>query len=665
MEKDYYQKSVKQCMEDFDVRENGLTTSQAKSRIQESQKFLIKSEKKQSLLSKFWAQIRELMVLVLLVSGIVSIVIGIIENTVGEVVDGAIILGIVVMNALFGVYQENKSEKAIENLKNMTKPETFVLRDGKICKIKTSELVFGDIVCLNAGSIVPADLRLIETQNLKVKESALTGESESIDKDASMIYNKETQVFDRKNCVFQSSVVECGHAKGVVTKIGEQTEIGKIAISLKEEKKDLTPLQKNIKSIGKILTFIILLIAGITFVLEVIANPNEILKAFLTAVAISVAAIPESLPAVITIIMSLGIGKLSRKKAIVKKMHAVETLGACDVICSDKTGTITQNKMSVVKSFVFFEKDSEFFEKMLLCLQLCNNVGIGQNGYVGSATEIALANFADKFGFKKEIVQNKYKRIAEEPFSSQRKMMTTLNIFEDEKLCFCKGAVDKILQKCNFFASESGILPLDDKTKRIILKENERMCKQSLRVVCFAYKKNTNDKIEENNFVFLGLCGLQDPPRPEVFSAVQKCKKAGMRTIMITGDYKDTAFSIAKKVGIVENEREVVSGEELDKLSDREFEKIVREKNVFARVSPAHKAKIVKALKNCGHIVAMTGDGVNDAPSMKRADIGIGMGKCGTDVAKDVADIVISDDNFATIVVAVEEGRKIYSTCNS
>lgn len=660
-ELNYYKSSVDECLREFDVVSTGLTASQVKARTDESKKFLIKDHKKASFISKFWAQIKELMVLVLLVSGVVSIVIGIIESSTGEIVDGTIILGIVVMNALFGIYQENKSEKAIENLKNMTKPDTFVLREGKVCKIKTCELVFGDIVCLNAGSIVPADLRLIETQNLKVKESALTGESESIEKDANIVYRADRQIFDRKNCVFQSSVVECGHGKGIVTKIGVQTEIGKIAESLREEVKDLTPLQKNIKSIGKILTYIILLIAGITFVLEVVANPNKILEAFLTAVAISVAAIPESLPAVITIIMSLGIGKLSKKKAIIKKMHAVETLGACDVICSDKTGTITQNKMKVEKSFAFFDKDSEFFEKMMLCLQLCNNVEIGQGGYVGSATEIALANFADRFGYKKENFKKEYKRIAEEPFSSQRKMMSTLNICENERTCFCKGAIDRVLEKCKFFASESGIFSLDDKTKKIVLKENEKMCKDALRVVCLAYKKNEKEKIEEENFVFLGLCGLQDPPRSEISGAVKKCKDAGMRTIMITGDYKDTAFSIAKKVGIAKSEKEVVSGEELDKFSESDFEKIVKEKNVFARVSPAHKVKIVKALKNCGHIVAMTGDGVNDAPSMKRADIGIGMGKSGTDVTKDVADIVIADDNFATIVVAVEEGRKIYS----
>ena len=656
-----YKNSIEKCMNYFQVGSEGLTNSQVLSRLEESKKYAIKSEKKPSFFARFWAQIKELMVLVLLVSGIVSIIIGIVEHSTGEIVDGAIILGIVVMNAIFGIFQERKSEKAIENLKKMTRPETIVLRDGKCEKIKTCDLVFGDIVCLSAGSIVPADLRLVESQNLKVKESALTGESEAVEKNAEIVYNDDKQIFDRKNCVFQSSVVECGHGKGIVEKLGTETEIGKIAESLKEEKKSLTPLQKNIKDIGKILTYIILLIAGITFVLEIIANPNEILKAFLTAVAISVAAIPESLPAVITIIMSLGIGKLSKQKAIVKKMHAVETLGACDVICSDKTGTITQNKMSVEKSFVFFDKDSEFFNQMLLCMQLCNNVEIGQNGYMGSATELAIANFADKFGYKKENLEKKYKRIAEEPFSSQRKMMSTLNVCENEKVCFCKGAIDRVLNKCKFFASESGILPLDDKTKRIIFSENEKMCNDALRVVCLAYKKTNLSKIEEDEFVFLGLCGLQDPPRPEIFAAVKKCKNAGMKTIMITGDYRKTAFAIAKKVGIAKSENEVISGEELDFLSEKEFEEIVKKKTVFARVSPTHKVKIVKALKNCGHIVAMTGDGVNDAPSMKKADIGIGMGKSGTDVTKDVADIVVSDDNFATIVVAVEEGRKIYS----
>ena len=379
-DRSYYKKNINQCLSEFETNMNGLSELQAKERILQSQKYLIKSEKKQSFVSKFFAQIKELMVLVLLISGIISIVIGALENSTSEIIDGAIILGIVVINALFGVYQERKSEKAIESLKDLTRPETNVLRNGKVVKIKTIELVFGDIVCLEAGSIVPADLRLIETSNIKVNESSLTGESEAVEKFADVVYNKDMPLAERKNMVFAGSVVENGHAKGIVVTLGTESELGKIAESLKETKKELTPLQKSIQGVGKVLTYLILLVATVTFILESIANPSEILQAFLTAVAISVAAIPESMPAVITIIMSLGIAKLSRQKAIVKRMHAVETLGACDVICSDKTGTITQNKMNVEDFFVFFDEKSENFDIFLNSMVLCNDASIGEKG---------------------------------------------------------------------------------------------------------------------------------------------------------------------------------------------------------------------------------------------------------------------------------------------
>ena len=659
--KDFYKKNVEECLREFDTNVSGLKEQQIKERLPQSQKYIIKGAKKQSFISKFFAQIKELMVLVLLISGIISIVIGATENSFSEVIDGLIILGIVVINALFGVFQERKSEKAIESLKDMTQPETNVLRDGKIVKIKTTELVFGDIVCLEAGSIVPADLRLIETSNAKINESSLTGESEAVEKFADAVYRKDMPLAERKNMAFAGSVVENGHAKGIVVTLGTESELGKIAESLKETKKELTPLQKSIQGVGKVLTYLILLVATVTFVLEAIANPSQILQAFLTAVAISVAAIPESMPAVITIIMSLGIAKLSKQKAIVKRMHAVETLGACDVICSDKTGTITQNKMKVEEFFTFFDKKSENFEIFLNAMVLCNDASVGQNGYVGGSTEVALLNFAKKYGVKKEEAQIKYPRIADISFNSDRKKMTTLNLVNGQKVCFMKGALDRVLNCCSCYLKDGKVLELDEVTKREILQHNKKMCDNALRVISFAFKQNNDDKIEETDFVFLGICGLQDSPRPEIADAVKKCRKAGMRPVMITGDYKDTAFAIAKKVGIAKDISEVLSGEEIDALSDEEFSKIVETKCVFARVSPTHKVRIVQALKENGHIVAMTGDGVNDAPSLKKADIGIGMGKTGTDVTKDVADIIITDDNFATIIVAVEEGRKIYS----
>ncbi len=660
-EKEYYKKSVRECLESFGTTSDGLTEKQVSDRLVECKKYAIKPQKHQSFLVKFLCQIKELMVLVLLVSGIISITMGIIEKSSSEIVDGAIILGIVVMNALFGVFQERKGEKAIDSLKKMTQPETNVLREGKVVKIKTSELVFGDIVCLDAGSIVPADLRLIESVNLKINESALTGESDAVSKDADAMYVKDVALADRKNLAYSGSVVENGHGKGVVYALGTESEIGKIAESLKETKKETTKLQKDIQTVGKILTYLILLIAGITFVLEVISNPNDILNAFLTAVAISVAAIPESMPAVITIIMSLGIAKLSKEKAIVKRMHAVETLGACDVICSDKTGTITQNKMKVEKIFTFFGKKSAYNDVFLKNMVLCNDAKLGEKGYVGGSTEVALLNYAKKCGVDREEIFDRFKRVDEISFNSQRKMMSTLNVVDGRNICFTKGALDRVLAKCKYYACDNKILPLDECAKEKILEQNKKMCQEALRVISFAFKECEGRLADENALVFLGLCGIQDPPRKEIFDAVKKCHGAGMRSVMITGDYKDTAFAIAKKVGIAKSIEQVLSGEEIDALNDAEFEKAVEEKSVFARVSPSHKVRIVQALKKNGHIVAMTGDGVNDAPSLKKADIGIGMGKTGTDVVKDVADIIITDDNFATIVVAVEEGRKIYS----
>ena len=654
---EFYKQSIEESLNYFSSNKNGLSYSEVNSRVKESCEFAIKKAKKSNLFIKFLAQLKELMVLILLISAIISIIIGIVENSTSEIIDGAIILGIVIMNAIFGVFQEHKTEKAIESLKKMTEAETLVLRDGKVEKIPSSNLVFGDIVVLEAGSIVPADLRLIETVNFKVNEASLTGESGGVSKNAEVVYDKNLPVAERKNMAYCGSVVENGHAKGVVVSLGKATEFGKIAESIKETKKELTPLQKDIQSVGKILTYLILLIAGITFILEVVAKPDEILNAFLTSVAISVAAIPESMPAVITIIMSLGIAELSKQKAIVKKMHAVETLGCCDVICSDKTGTITQNKMSVEEIYCNFSKKNKTFNLFLKDMVLCSDAQVGKNGYVGDPTEVALLNYAKKNGVLKEELS--CKRLKENSFTSARKMMATLNEVEGKKILFVKGALDRILEKCSFIAKDDIVLPMNEKYKKEILKVNSSMCKEALRVLAFAYKES--EGTEENNLIFLGLCGMQDPPRPEIYDAVEKCRKAGMRPIMITGDYKDTAFAIAKKIGIAKSEKEVMSGEEIDTYNDEEFSKVVEKINVFARVSPSHKSRIVEALKKNGHNVAMTGDGVNDAPSMKKASIGIGMGKSGTDVTKEVADLIITDDNFATIVVAVEQGRKIYS----
>lgn len=653
---EFYRFSAEECLKKMSSSMFGLSNNEVQLRLKDSQNLLISKQKKSNLFLKFLAQLKELMVLILLFSSLISIIIGAIENSSSEIVDGIIILGIVVMNAIFGVVQEHKTEKAIESLKKMTEAETLVLRDGKVEKIPSSSLVHGDIVVLEAGAIVPADVRILESTNLKINESALTGESNAVSKSADIVYHENKAIADRKNMAYCGSVVENGHAKGLVVAIGKESEFGKIAESLKETKKELTPLQKNIQSVGKILTYLILLIATVTFILEVIARPHEILNAFLTAVAISVAAIPESMPAVITIIMSLGIAQLSKQKAIVKKMHAVETLGCCDVICSDKTGTITQNKMTVKEIYANFEENSEFFNLLLHDMTLCNNGQMGKEGYIGESTEVALLNYAKFKGMK---LEEEIPRTFENPFTSDRKMMSTQNVYHEKKILFVKGALDRVLERCSKIAVCDQVMPLTEVERKKIMKMNAEMCKNALRVLAFAYKES--ESTEEEDLTFLGICGMQDPPRPETMSAVEKCRGAGMRPVMITGDYKDTAFAIAKQIGIVHNENEVMSGEDIDKCSDEEFSKVVEKINVFARVSPAHKVRIVEALKKNGHNVAMTGDGVNDAPSMKKASIGIGMGKSGTDVTKEVADLIITDDNFATIVVAVEQGRKIYS----
>ena len=653
---EFYKFSAEECLKKLSSSMFGLSNNEVQVRLKDSQNLLISKQKKSNLFLKFLAQLKELMVLILLFSSLISIIIGAIENSSSEIVDGIIILGIVVMNAIFGVVQEHKTEKAIESLKKMTEAETLVLRDSRVEKIPSSSLVHGDIVVLEAGAIVPADVRILESTNLKINESALTGESNAVSKSADVVYHENKAIADRKNMAYCGSVVENGHAKGLVVAIGKESEFGKIAESLKETKKELTPLQKNIQSVGKILTYLILLIATVTFILEVIARPHEILNAFLTAVAISVAAIPESMPAVITIIMSLGIAQLSKQKAIVKKMHAVETLGCCDVICSDKTGTITQNKMTVKEIYANFEENSEFFNLLLHDMTLCNNGQMGKEGYIGESTEVALLNYAKLKGVR---LEEEIPRTFENPFTSDRKMMSTQNIYHEKKILFVKGALDRVLERCSKIAICDQVVPLTEVERKKIMKMNAEMCKNALRVLAFAYKES--ESTEEEDLTFLGICGVQDPPRPEIMSAVEKCRGAGMRPVMITGDYKDTAFAIAKQIGIVRNENEVMSGEDIDKCSDEEFSKVVEKINVFARVSPAHKVRIVEALKKNGHNVAMTGDGVNDAPSMKKASIGIGMGKSGTDVTKEVADLIITDDNFATIVVAVEQGRKIYS----
>lgn len=664
--KEFYRQSREKVLAGVNSREGGLSSKEVQMR-----EFTKKSEgvspKKHGLVSKFFEQFFDFMIIVLLIASAISIVIGIVEKTAGEIVDGCIILAIVLMNAVFGVVQEYRAEKSLEALSKLTQPECFVLRDGEKIKINTSNLVEGDIVLLESGTIVPADLRLIESRGLKIDESSLTGESHAVEKDAEMICRENTPLGERKNMAYKGTSVCLGRGIGVVVALGEDTEFGKIAKVIREEQKQLSPLQKSIKDVGKVLTYLVLVIAVVTFVMEICITPNSVMDAFLTAVAIAVAAIPESMPAVITIIMSMGVTRLAKKKAVVRKMHSVETLGCCDVICSDKTGTITQNKMTVKGLYFGGKLQSEKFRlsedgaKLVLAGVLCNDAVENSKGFVGDATEVAIAELGKQMKLKKGELEDEYKRIDELPFDSNRKLMSVLCENNGQKVMFTKGAVDKILGRCDKIFVNGNEREITKSDIDNIEKANQEMCENALRVIAVCFKKvNSQGDFKEEQLVFLGLFGMVDPPRKEIKGAIKKCKRAGMRAVMITGDYSQTAFAIAKEIGLASSMSQVMTGDMLARLSDSQLEKEVENFSVFARVSPEDKVRIVEAFKKRGHVVAMTGDGVNDAPSLKKASIGIGMGQNGTDVAKEVADIVVADDNFATIVLAVEEGRKIY-----
>ena len=663
---EYFKESFEKVLNKVSSRRDGLSDEEVFSR--ENTKRPEKSTiKKQGLVSRFFEQFFDLMIIILLLASAISIIIGIVEKTAGEIIDGCIILAIVLMNAIFGVVQEYKAEKALDALNKLTQPECFVRRGGLVKKISTNNLVLGDIVLLESGTIIPADLRLIESHQLRVDEASLTGESHAVEKDCKLVCRDNSPLGERANMAYKGTLVEFGRGEGVVVALGEDTEFGKIAKVIKDEQKEQTPLQKSIKDVGKILTYLVLVIAVVTFVMEICITPNSVMDAFLTAVAIAVAAIPESMPAVITIIMSLGIARLAKQRAVVRKMHAVETLGCCDVICSDKTGTITQNKMTVTSIYYGRKLQYDRFNlkddgnKLILAGVLCNDASEQGKGFVGDSTEVAIAEMAKKNKISKKELSNKHQRIDELPFDSSRKLMSVLCSVGREKVMFTKGAFDRILDKCDKVLIDGEEKNLTSDEKNIIIEANNEMCTKALRVIGFAYKIVREDgDFKEDNLVFVGLMGMLDPPRKEIKNAVKKCKRAGMRPVMITGDYSQTAFAIANQIGLATNVSEVMTGEMLSRLTDSQLEQVVENYSVFARVSPEDKVRIVEALKKRGHVVAMTGDGVNDAPSLKRASIGIGMGKSGTDVAKEVADIVITDDNFATIIVAVEEGRKIY-----
>ena len=666
----YYLESSSEVFGEVKSTENGLTSEQARRRSAETGKNKLAEGKKTPLILRFLSQFADPMIIILIAAAVISAITSVLQKEFPS--DVIIIMFVVIVNAILGVYQESKAEKAIEALQKMAAATTKVLRDGKVCEIPSEDLTVGDVVLLEAGDAVPADGRIFESASLKIEESALTGESVPVNKFIKAIGlegQKDVPLGDRKNMMYMGSTVVYGRGKAVITSIGMDTEMGKIAGALSSAKDEQTPLQKKLGQLSKILSFIVLGICVFMFAFDIVRalvtgtemNLAFLLGSFMLAVSLAVAAIPEGLAAVVTVVLSIGVTNMSKKNAIIRKLTAVETLGCAQIICSDKTGTLTQNKMTVVEHYC----DNE---KMLAeGMALCTDVNLDDDGnLVGEPTEMALVAYSMSLGMNKNELLKSAPRVGEAPFDSNRKMMSTIHKTADGILQFTKGAPDEILKHCTKIFKNGEVSPLTDADRDAVLKKNKEFADRALRVLACGYKQlscvpedQSPDNIE-NELVFCGLVGMIDPVRPEVKAAIEECRGAGIRPIMITGDHKDTAVAIALELGIIKDKSEAITGAELDDIPDEDFKEKVTQYSVYARVQPEHKVRIVNAWKSRGMITAMTGDGVNDAPSIKSADIGVGMGITGTDVTKNVADMVLADDNFATIVSAVEEGRRIY-----
>ena len=675
MEKNWYNKEIKEIEKQLDTNlEKGLVQEKVNEKIAKYGLNELKAEKKKSLIKKFLEQFKDFMIIVLIFAAIIS---GGISIAQGEAItDSIIILVVVIANAIIGVAQEAKAEKSLEALQKLSGHEAKVIRNGSVLVVPANDLVPGDIVVLDTGDYVPADLRVIEAVNLKSQESSLTGESVPVEKQAEKINEEEVPIGDRSNMLFSSSLITYGRGKAIVVETGMNTEVGKIANMLSSSEEKETPLQAKLNNLGKILGIVALLICAVIFAAGLIQGKPAV-SMFMTAVSLAVAAIPEGLAAVSTIVLAIGVQKMVKKNAIVKNLPAVETLGSSTVICSDKTGTLTLNQMTVQKMFVNnhvydltniedivkYENANQEIKLLVYNGMVCNDTKISENGdLTGDPTETALVDIAFKLGFTKSIYET-MPRVDEIPFDSERKLMTTVHKVNDKYIVFTKGGIDELLAICNSHVEDENQSQDLASFKPRINEVNELMAKEALRVLGFAYKeldhKPSKEELE-NNLCFVGMYGMIDPPREEAKIAVEKCKSAGIKTVMITGDHKATATAIAKKLGILENEEEAISGTDLDKLSDEELKTNIRKYSVYARVAPEHKVRIVKAWQSQGDIVAMTGDGVNDSPALKQAEIGCAMGIVGTDVAKEAADVILTDDNFATVVAAVEEGRRIY-----
>ncbi len=661
----FYTSEKEEVLQAVKATEQGMTVAEAEKRLEENGKNKLKEGEKVTYFQRFVAQLKDPMIIILIVAAVISGITAAYENE--GFADVIIIMVVVLVNAILGVYQESKAEKAIEALQEMAAATSKVLRDGHIVSVKSEDIVVGDVIILEAGDSVPADGRIIECASLKIEEAALTGESVPVNKiiEAIGLNGSDVSLGDRKNMAYMGSTVVYGRGKMVVTAVGMETEMGKIADAIAKAEEGQTPLQIKLTQLSKILTYLVIGICLFIFIFSLIRSGSftgeVVLETFMIAVSLAVAAIPEGLAMVVTVVLSIGVTNMSKRNAIIRRLTAVETLGCAEIICSDKTGTLTQNKMTVVEHF------GEDAPLVARAMALCCDAELDEKmEATGEPTECALVNFAYKEGLPKTQLVKDAPRIGEAPFDSMRKMMSTVHKTKDGIVQYTKGAPDEILKLCTTYSKNGTILPLDEAARTAILDANKSMASKALRVLCAAQKTydvaptDFSPEALEKELTFIGLTGMIDPIRPEVKDAIVECKSAGITAIMITGDHRDTALAIAKDLGILEDESQAITGAKLDEISDDELDKTIGNYRVYARVQPEHKVRIVNAWRKNGFITAMTGDGVNDAPSIKSADIGVGMGITGTDVTKNVADMVLADDNFATIVGAVEEGRRIY-----
>lgn len=648
-----FKKSIDEVLKDQNVNSKfGLSDSEVNERLQKYGENKLDEVKKKTLLQRFIYQLKDVMIYVLLIASVINVI----AHGIDGLTEAVIILMVVLINAVVGVVQESRAEKTLEALKELSTPRAIVRRNGEVIEIDSKELVPGDIVIIDAGRYIPADLRLIETQNLQVEESAFTGESHAVNKDANFIAKDHNiPMGDKINLAYSSTLATYGRGEGVVIGTGMNTEIGKIAKALTSEDDNETPLQKKLDSLGKTLGYIAMFVCFVIFILGVLQGRSA-LDMLITAVSLAVAAIPEGLVAIVAIVLSTGVTRMSKNNAIVKRLPAVETLGSVNVICSDKTGTLTQNKMTVVQEYSL-ASNNDILRKGLMLSSDATEI-------IGDPTEIALVVNAIKHGFNQIELNNKYKRVNEFAFDSDRKLMSTLHVNGDKYISYTKGAIEDIINISKYILVGDEVVELTQEYKENILSKSIEMSNKALRVLGLGYKLSDRfleSNELENNLILVGIVGMIDPPREEVKASISKAQKAGIKVVMITGDHKNTAVAIAKELNIAKSIEESITGPEIDKLDEKEFFENIEKYSVFARVSPEHKVNIVSALKAKGNIVSMTGDGVNDAPSLKRADIGVAMGITGTDVSKGAADMILLDDNFTTIVEAVKEGRNIYN----